>query len=198
MEGSFASGRKALARNGAQRPPGASGKGGVLLALLTHMALWALIFSLPVSGLKAQEMGLSLGTEAPGATLEDLEGNPVQLLDYIGKGKPALVEFWAYWCGQCQRLQPQMNRAQEVYGDRVNVVAVAVAVSQTPAQIRSHLEEHDPGYPFLFDRRGEAVRNYRVPGTAVILIFDAEGKVVYSGAGSGQDLTAALAEILGA
>ena len=151
----------------------------------------------PASLLQAQEIGIPLGMDAPGAAVEDLEGNPVELRHLIGKGKPTLVEFWAHWCGQCQRLQPEMNRVQEAYGDRVNVVAVAVAVSQTPAQIRRHIQEQALDYLFLFDVEGNAVRNFQVRGTAVVLIFDEEGKVVYTGTGGEQDLTGALDEILG-
>ena len=165
-----------------------------VLALLGWLFL-AMVLSAP--GLRAQEMGLPSGSSAPEASLVDLDGNPAELLDFIGKGKPALVEFWAHWCGQCRRLQPEMDRVQATYGNQVNVVAVAVAVSQTPDQIKRHLEEHSPGYPYLFDGNGEAVRNYNVPGTAVVLIFDGEGKVVYNGAGGSQDLVGALREILG-
>lgn len=162
-----------------------------------YLTLLALPFSFLTSGVGAQEMGLPVGSSAPAAALEDLDGNPVQLLDYIGKGKPTLVEFWAHWCGQCRLLQPEMNRVQSAFGNQVNVVAVAVAISQTPAQIKAHIQEHTPGYPYLFDREGNAVRSYQVPGTAVVLIFDGDGKVVYNGSGGSQDLTRAVEGILG-
>ena len=42
-----------------------------------------------------QGVGLALGTPAPEAELEDLDGNPVQLLDYVEPGKPTLIEIWA-------------------------------------------------------------------------------------------------------
>ena len=48
-----------------------------------------------VSPLWAQSgVGLPLGTAAPSAALEDLDGNSVDLLDYVS-GRPALIEFWA-------------------------------------------------------------------------------------------------------
>lgn len=146
----------------------------------------------------AQGVGLPLGTQAPAAALEDLDGNPVQLLDYVATGKPTLVEFWATWCEQCEALQPQLDRIQAEYGDRVNVVAVAVAVSQSQRRVRRHLEDHDPGYPFLWDGRGEAVRAYKAPTTAVVLLIDGAGKVVYTGAGVDQDLVGEVARVLGA
>jgi thiol-disulfide isomerase/thioredoxin len=119
----------------------------------------------------------------------------VEILDYV-RGKPTLLEFWATWCENCEALQPQMDRIQAEYGDRVNVVAVAVAVSQTVRRVKRSLEEHDPGYPYLWDAGGAAVRAYKAPTTSVVVILDADGKVVYTGSGGGQDLMAAVAAVL--
>jgi len=158
----------------------------------------ALVFLLPV-GLRAQSGGVSLaiGTEGPGAAVEDLDGNAVDLADHFESGKPTLVEFWATWCEQCEALQPQMDRIQERYGDRLNVVAVAVGVNQTPRRVQRHLEDHDPGYPYLFDRRGAAVRAYNATTTSIIVMLDGAGKVAYTGVGVQQDLVGAVERLLG-
>ncbi len=144
----------------------------------------------------AQGVGPARGTEAPAAALEDLEGNPVQILDYLPSGKPALIEFWASWCEQCEALQPKLDRIAARYGERLSMVAVAVAVSQSVRRVKRHLEGHDPGYPYLWDARGEAVRAYNALTTAVVVILDAGGKVVYAGVGPGQDLEAEVAKLL--
>ena len=98
----------------------------------------ALALALIVPGtLAAQDaIGLALGTQAPAASVEDLEGKPVQLLDLIKPGKPALLEFWATWCEQCAALQPQLDRIQKEMGSQINVVAVAVGVAQTPRRVQ--------------------------------------------------------------
>ncbi len=156
--------------------------------------------ALAPAGLSAQagqgEVSLPIGTQAPAATLQDLEGNEVELLDYVGKG-PALIEFWAGWCENCEALQPQLDKIHEAYGDRLDVVAVAVAVSQSLRRVKRHVEGHDPGYPYLWDHRGAAVRAYEAPTTSVIVILDGEGKVAYTGVGGQQDLLGAVQGILG-
>ena len=164
---------------------------GATLAL-TFMAL------LPF-GARAQSGGVSLplGTPGPNAELEDLEGNAVRLLDFVEPGKPAVIEFWATWCEQCEALQPQLDRLQSTWGDRVSVIAVAVGVAQTARRVRRHVEEHDPGYPYLFDARGAAVRAYNATTTSIVVMLDAEGKVRYTGVGTGQDLVAALDALVG-
>jgi thiol-disulfide isomerase/thioredoxin len=128
--------------------------------------------------------------------MEDLDGKAVQILDYLPRGKPALIEFWAAWCEQCEQLQPQLDRIRARHGDKVSMVAVAVAVSQTVRRVKRHLEDHDPGYPYLWDARGEAVRAYSALTTAVIVLLDAQGKVAYTGVGPNQNLEAELMKLL--
>jgi thiol-disulfide isomerase/thioredoxin len=128
--------------------------------------------------------------------LEDLEGNGVDLLDFVEAGKPTLIEFWASWCEQCEALQPQIDRIQAEWGSRINVVAVAVAVSQSLRRVRRHVEDHGIAYPYLWDAAGEAVRAYEVPGTSVVVILDADGKVAYTGTGGTQDLEAAVSAVI--
>ncbi|MBT8395379.1 MAG: redoxin domain-containing protein [Gemmatimonadetes bacterium] len=149
------------------------------------------------SGLGGQELSLPLGTQAPAAGLQDLDGNPVQLLDYVEAGKPTLIEFWASWCENCEALQPQLDRIHEVWGSRVNIVAVAVAVSQSQRRVKRHVEDHGIEYPYLWDAEGEAVKAYEIPGTSIVVILNGEGKVVYTGSGRGQDLVGEVQELVG-
>ncbi len=151
-------------------------------------------------GANAQTHGgvsLALGAEGPTADLEDLEGNPVRLLDYVEEGKPAVIEFWATWCELCEALQPQLDQIQMRHGNEVNVVAVAVGVSQSVRRVKRHLEGHDPGYPFLFDKRGAAVRAYNATTTSIVVMLDRDGAVAYTGVGAEQDLLAAVEWLLG-
>ena len=159
-----------------------------LLLLLAHPA---------VGAAQSGGVSLALGTDAPDAALEDLDGGAVQLLDYVERGKPAVLEFWATWCEQCEALQPQLDAIQTRHGEQVNIVAVAVGVSQTPRRIKRHLEEHDPGYPYLFDARGAAVRAYSAATTSIVVMLDADGRVAYTGVGVQQDLLGAVEALLG-
>lgn len=164
-----------------------------LLSVLT------LLLALPL-GVSAQAGGegsvsLPIGTEGPGAALEDLEGNAVDLIDYT-RGKPAVIEFWATWCELCEALQPQLDQIQAEHGEEVNVVAVAVGVAQTVRRVLRHLDDHDPGYTYLWDGRGAAVRAYNATTTSIVVMLDAQGRVAYTGVGAQQDLTGAVERLL--
>ena len=168
-------------------------------ARASSLAVLTLLMALPF-GVSAQAGGegsvsLALGTVGPGAAVEDLDGNAVDLADYI-KGKPAVIEFWATWCELCEALQPQLDRIQAEHGSELNVVAVAVGVAQTVRRVRRHLEDHDPGYTYLWDARGAAVRAYNATTTSIVVMLDRDGKVAYTGVGAQQNLTAAVQRLL--
>lgn len=163
------------------------------------LTVFSLLLALPLAA-SAQAGGegsvsLALGTVGPGAAVEDLDGNAVDLADYI-RGKPTVIEFWATWCELCEVLQPQLDRIQAEHGAQVNVVAVAVGVAQTVRRVRRHLEDHDPGYPYLWDARGAAVRAYNATTTSIVVMLDGEGRVAYTGVGGQQDLVGAVQRLL--
>ena len=164
-------------------------------------ATLALAVVATASPLAAQEgVALPVGTLAPDATVEDLEGTAVSLLDVAGvtSGRPALIEFWASWCEQCEALQPQLDAVRHRYAGEVGVVAVAVAVAQSRRRVRRHVEQHSPGYPYVYDAGGEAVRAYRALTTSIVVLVDAEGRIAYAGTGPDQDLVNAVAAMLDA
>lgn len=165
-------------------------------SLLSLLAVLSVLVPTARDAAAQSAVSLPVGTQAPDVMLEDLEGNEVALLDVID-GKPALIEFWATWCEQCEALQPEIDRVQAMYGDDVTVVAVAVAVAQSVRRVLRHIEDAGHDYPFLYDAGGAAVRAYQAPTTAVVVLLDAEGKVAYTGVGSDQDLMGAVERVLG-
>jgi thiol-disulfide isomerase/thioredoxin len=148
------------------------------------------------SPLGAQDVGLPLGTDAPAVDLEDLDGNPVELGSLIGE-RPILLEFWASWCSECAKLAPKMDAAYERYGEEVEFIVVAVAVNQSRRRVSRHFEQAQHPFRAVWDGKGEAVRAYKVPTTAVVMLIDKAGKIAYTGVGSDQDLEAALSAVLG-
>ncbi len=146
-------------------------------------------------GLHAQ-VSLPIGTVGPDAVVEDLDGNTIQLLDLVAEGQPALFEFWASWCENCEALQPQLDQIQAEHGDDISIVAVAVAVSQKLRRVKRHVAEEGHAYPFVWDAQGAAVRAYGALTTSIVVILDAQGIVVYTGAGGDQDLLGAVGLVL--
>lgn|SRR5574341_420236 len=137
------------------------------------------------------DLGIPLGTSPKAVTIEDLEGQPVDLGQFLGK-KAVLLEFWATWCPLCRALEPKMAAARERYGERVEFIVVAVAVNQSKSSIKRHLDRHPLPFRVLWDTNGNAVRAFQAPSTSYVVTLDATGKVAYTGAGEDQDIDAAV------
>jgi len=137
------------------------------------------------------DVGLPIGTKAQPVTIEDLDGQAVDLGQYIGK-QPVLLEFWATWCPLCRALEPRMAAAQKQFGDRVRFIAVAVAVNESPASIKRRLQRDPYPLPVLWDAKGAAVRAFDAPSTSYVVTLDASGKVRYTGSGEDQNIDAAV------
>ena len=54
--------------------------------------------------------------------------------DVLKSDKPALVDFWAEWCGPCKMIAPLLDEAAETYADRMSVVKLNVDESPNVAQ----------------------------------------------------------------
>jgi len=143
----------------------------------------------------AQDIGLELGTVAPAASLETLDGKAADLSTYVGK-KPVLMEFWATWCENCHALEPTMKAMHAKYGSRMDFLGVAVSVNQSPARVKAYVEKHQLPWVQLFDRKGNASGAYDAPATSYVVVVDKAGRVVYTGLGGKQDLEPAIRKAL--
>ena len=54
--------------------------------------------------------------------------------DVLNSDKPALVDFWAEWCGPCKMIAPMLDEAANEYADKMSVVKLNVDESPNIAQ----------------------------------------------------------------
>ncbi|MEX0891051.1 MAG: TlpA disulfide reductase family protein [Gemmatimonadota bacterium] len=139
---------------------------------------------------------LAVGETPAAVTVADLEGEPFELASVIGQ-KPTLVQFWATWCAVCKALEPRIRAEVERYGEDLEVLVVAVGVAQTLPQVKAHVARMPAAGTMLWDAEGAAVRAFDAPETGVLIMLDAAGRVVGSGAGAQQDVAALVAKGMG-
>ncbi|HYF38557.1 MAG TPA: TlpA disulfide reductase family protein, partial [Gemmatimonadales bacterium] len=138
------------------------------------MKLWVIVaLTLSLAGgslgtANGQESGIPVGTAAPAVTVNDLDGKPVDLGQYIGK-RPVFLEFWATWCEQCEALLPRLRAAQAAYGSEVEFFGVNVTVNQSRQRVRKYIETHQPGFRVLYDDQGTSIRAFQVPATSYVV-----------------------------
>jgi thiol-disulfide isomerase/thioredoxin len=150
----------------------------------------ALVLAAP---LVAQDSGIPVGSTAPAATAETLDGKPANLDAWIGR-EPVFIEFWVIWCAQCKQLEPQVLALQKQYAGKVRFVHVAISANQTAALVKRYVETHGLHGEQLYDRKGFITDAYEVPTTSFVVVVNAKGTVVYTGTGGRQNLAAAIAK----
>ena len=162
----------------------------------TSALLFAATFSLAVANpARAQELGIAVGARAPAALVRTLEGKPVDIGSYVGK-VPMLVEFWAFWCPNCEELEPKFMALEKKYGSRMKFIGVAVSVNQSPERVKAYTRKHRYRHETFFDSDGLAADAYDVPATSYVVVIDRKGDVIYTGLGAKQELEPAIRRAL--
>lgn len=80
-------------------------------------------------------------------TLPDVDGNRLTLSQLIG-GKPAVIEFWATWCGSCMVNREMIDKVHKLYGGEGFTVVCVANEMRNDLRWRDKLgkEEHAPGW----------------------------------------------------
>lgn len=129
----------------------------------------------------------------PDLTLTDLDGRTWKRGDLAGR--VVLVEIWATWCPPCRGSLKWLGEVKKRYGDRVEVVAVAVESDE--AGVRKVVGEL--GLPFVWVKgTPELVRTLGdVSAVPTLRVFDREGRTAAAFYGAPPDLHAAVETRLG-
>ena len=149
---------------------------------------------------KAKNAARQLMLTAEGKKFTDFEvkaedGAIQKLSDYVGKGKITLVDFWASWCGPCRAEIPKLQALKEKYGDKFDVLGVAVW--DNPDDTRKAMEQMNITWPVIIGTQqlNEPTDLYGIKGIPHIIIFGPDG-TIYSRGLTGEDLAARLASYL--
>ena len=127
------------------------------------------------------------------------EGDGVRLSDYVGKGKFVLVDFWASWCGPCQREMPNVIAADKKYtGDKFMVVGVNI--SDKEDAFKAALPKFGITYPQIHVPRGckdndNAGLLYNVATIPHMMLIAPDGTILERGI-MGDDLDKKISECL--
>ena len=138
------------------------------------------------------------GPEFPNILLLPLDGGEPVLMETF-RGRPALVTFWATWCGPCRAELPEIQRLYNELGGK-GFVVVTINVDRSPAGVGAFMKRLDLALPVyrleegMLDRLG-------VRSIPMSVLVDTDGRVVrlYRGYSPGmvRELRRELEKLLG-
>jgi len=117
-------------------------------------------------------------TSGEAMNFKDLSGGPHTLAEL--RGHPAVVNFWATWCGPCREEMPRLQKLSEAYaGQQVRFVAVSLDAPETQGKIDAAVRKSGLRMPVWTGATDRTLADLKlgvlVPAT---LILDADGRVV--------------------
>ncbi|KAA0226453.1 MAG: Thiol-disulfide oxidoreductase ResA [Fimbriimonadales bacterium] len=120
---------------------------------------------------------LSAGEAVPNYTfLEANSGKNFELHSLKGKAKLLLLDFFASWCGPCQKVIPELIEMNNKYKSK-GLMVVGINVSDTWDDMRKNMEEKGINYLVLHDAKGRNPGNvnslFRVRGIPTVFAVDA-------------------------
>jgi thiol-disulfide isomerase/thioredoxin len=112
--------------------------------------------------------------EAPNFTVQDPDGNAVELNDL--KGKPIVLNFWASWCPPCIKELPIFDEVYQELGDELTFVMVDLTNDRESIKDgKAYIAEHNLTFPVYFDVSGDGGATYQITSIPTTFFINADG-----------------------
>jgi peroxiredoxin len=121
----------------------------------------------------------------PSANIKTLEGKTVNITDYIGKGKPVIISFWASWCSPCKRELDVMSEIYPEWKSTYGVELIAITTDDSRGLAKVPGIVSSKGWPFivLADTNNELQQALGFQSIPETFLLDGAGNIIYTHSG---------------
>jgi peroxiredoxin len=127
----------------------------------------------------AQDPSNMGGRKAPNFSVEDIDGNAIQLKNLAGK--VVLLNFWATWCKPCLE---EMGEHQKIYNEFKDsgfvLLAIATDDQRSENKIAPLVKTKKITFPVLHDKNSVIARKYYAQSIPYTVLIDKKGTIIYN------------------
>lgn len=116
----------------------------------------------------------------PEISLNNTEGEKVDVAEYGNNEKITVFNFWATWCTPCKK---ELNNIAEMYEDwqddyNVEVIAVSIDDAKTTSRVKAYVNGQAWDYDVLLDSNQDLKRALNFQTVPYTIVVDQEGNIV--------------------
>ena len=107
------------------------------------------------------------------------------------RGNVVYVDFWASWCGPCQKSFPWMKSLYDRFGSK-GLVIVAINLDKDRSAADDFLAKYPAPFQVAFDPSGKTAKAYKVWGMPTSYVVSPTGAILATHPGFDPKRTAAI------
>ncbi len=117
----------------------------------------------------------------PSISISNLQGKPINIQEYVPKGKITILSFWATWCSPCKRELDAVSELLPTWQKDYNTNLIAISIDNARAltQVKPIIEEKGWEFEVLIDSKQELQQALNFQAIPQTFVVDTEGNIVY-------------------
>jgi peroxiredoxin len=157
--------------------------GAFLLALPTYAASYALIYGVQAPRferymmIEGREWQTHVGDPAPDVSFTTLDGSTKRLSDF--RGKLVILNFFATWCGPCNRELPHLDELWSGVKDNDGIVMFVISRKESPEIVTPFIAEHGFTFPVALDPEAAAFSQFAKEGIPRTYLIARDGTILF-------------------
>ncbi|MFO0613805.1 MAG: TlpA disulfide reductase family protein [Polyangiaceae bacterium] len=112
----------------------------------------------------------------PDIAVEGLDGKVASLRDLV-KGKVAVLDLWATWCGACHEVTARTVELARSSADDAGLVVLGIDQGEDRSTVAGYIDGSNIPYPIYIDHEFELADGVGSDRLPTIIVVDAQGNV---------------------